>query len=114
MTDESRLQFSRREALCCGFAAGAAAFMAASHGAVAADSAPITRAIPSTGERLPVVGLGTDKFRRDEAGAVQTEIARLQQLGGTVIDTAAAYGDSEALIGAAVATLGIRDRLFIA
>jgi len=35
-------------------------------------------------------------------------------MGGTVIDTAAAYGDSEALIGEALAKLGNRDRMFVA
>jgi len=38
----------------------------------------------------------------------------MRELGGTVIDTAAAYGDSEALIGDALASLGTRDGMFIA
>jgi aryl-alcohol dehydrogenase-like predicted oxidoreductase len=38
----------------------------------------------------------------------------MNELGGSVIDTAAAYGDSEALIGDALAALGIRDRMFLA
>ena len=74
----------------------------------------ITKAIPSSGERLPAVGLGTDKFSADERAAIRTEIARLQQLGGTVIDTSADYGDSEALVGDALAGLGIRQRMFVA
>lgn len=78
----------------------------------------ITRAIPATGERLPVVGLGTDSFELEMRAAIQAEIQRLQQLGGTVIDTAPGYGkatgDSETLIGDALATLGIRDHMFIA
>ncbi len=74
----------------------------------------ITKAIPSTGEKLPAIGLGTDQFRESERAAIQAEIQRMQQMGGTVIDTAAAYGDSEALIGEALAALGIRDKLFLA
>lgn len=83
-------------------------------GAAWALSAPLTKPIPSTGERLPVVGLGTDKFRADERAVIQAEIQRMAQLGGKVIDTAAAYGDSEDVIGQSVAALGIRDRLFLA
>jgi len=74
----------------------------------------VTKAIPSTGERLPVVGLGTDKFRASARDAIQAEIKRMRELGGTVIDTAAAYGDSEALIGDALAALEIREGMFIA
>jgi aryl-alcohol dehydrogenase-like predicted oxidoreductase len=74
----------------------------------------ITKPIPSTGEHLPVVGLGTDKFRNGERAAIRQEIARMQQLGGTVIDTSADYGDSEALVGETLATLRLRDRMFVA
>ena len=74
----------------------------------------LTKAIPTTGEKLPAVGLGTDKFRASVRDATQAEIERMHQMGGTVIDTAAAYGDSEALIGEALAALGIRDRMFVA
>jgi aryl-alcohol dehydrogenase-like predicted oxidoreductase len=58
--------------------------------------------------------LGTDQFHDSEREAIQAEIQRMQQMGGTVIDTAAAYGDSEALIGDALAGLGIRGRMFLA
>jgi aryl-alcohol dehydrogenase-like predicted oxidoreductase len=74
----------------------------------------ITKAIPSTGEKLPVLGLGTDQFRDSEREAIQAEIQRMEQMGGTVIDTAAAYGDSEALIGDSLAALGTRDHVFLA
>ena len=82
--------------------------------AEAARSAVITKAIPSTGERLPAIGLGTDSFRSSERAAIQAEIKRMPDLGGTVIDTSADYGDSEQLIGEALQALGIRQRLFIA
>ena len=89
---------------------------AAAEAAVAgAASLPlITKPIPKSGERLPAIGLGTDAFRASERDAIQAEIGRMQQLGGTVIDTSADYGDSEALIGAALTRLGIRDRMFVA
>jgi len=74
----------------------------------------ITKAIPASGERLPAIGIGTDSFRESAREEIRAELARMASLGATVIDTAAAYGDSEALIGDALAQLGTRDRMFIA
>lgn len=109
---------SRRDALRSGLTAGAALLLRRPVWAATDPSAPdlplITKPIPSTGEKLPAVGLGTDKFRSSERDAIQAEIQRMQQMGGTVIDTAAAYGDSESLIGDSLAALGIRDRMFLA
>lgn len=78
------------------------------------QSPPVTKPIPSTGEPLPVIGLGTDAFYRSEQAAIRAEIERMVQLGGTVIDTASDYGDSEELIGEALAASGLRGRLFVA
>lgn len=83
----------------------------------AADAAAlplITKPIPVSGEKLPAVGLGTDSFNEAASGPIREELEQLPALGGKVIDTAAAYGDSEALIGAALASLGSRERMFLA
>jgi len=78
-------------------------------------SLPLVRkSIPSSGELLPAIGLGTDAFREDERDDIRAEIERMHSVGGTVIDTAAAYGDSEALIGDALAASGLRNRMFLA
>jgi aryl-alcohol dehydrogenase-like predicted oxidoreductase len=108
--------WSRRAAVCGGVAACVGGgFIRLAPGGEPASAAPlITRAIPSSGERIPAVGLGTDSFRASESDAIRAEIARMSELGGSVIDTAAAYGDSEALIGDALAALGIRERIFLA
>jgi aryl-alcohol dehydrogenase-like predicted oxidoreductase len=106
-------QLSRREALCGALAVGAGALWSVPALGASGSALPlITKAIPGTGERLPAIGLGTDKFQAEERVAIQAEIQRMQQLGGTVIDTAAAYGDSETLIGEALASS--RDRMFLA
>ncbi|HEX9472767.1 MAG TPA: aldo/keto reductase [Steroidobacteraceae bacterium] len=112
----NRLQFprSRRQVLRASLAIGAALALPRAAWADTGSLAPlVTKAIPGTGERLPVVGLGTDKFRASARDAIQAEIKRMRELGGTVIDTAAAYGDSEALIGDALAALGIREGMFL-
>jgi len=111
-----RSAVSRREAIRSGLIAYLGAGLARSSLAseTVATLPVIGKAIPSTGENLPVVGLGTDAFRSDASEAIRAEIQRMAELGGTVIDTAAAYGDSEALIGDALAAFGIRNRMFIA
>ncbi|HLY53343.1 MAG TPA: aldo/keto reductase [Steroidobacteraceae bacterium] len=74
----------------------------------------IAKAIPATGEWLPAIGIGTDSFRNALREEIRAELKRMHELGGAVIDTAAAYGDSEALIGEALESLAIRDKMFLA
>lgn len=78
----------------------------------------VTRPIPSTGERIPAVGLGTARVfdtaneatRRRARAVVQALIAN----GGRLIDTASTYGDAEIVLGDVIASGGLRDKLFIA
>jgi aryl-alcohol dehydrogenase-like predicted oxidoreductase len=74
----------------------------------------ITRPIPSSGEHVPVVGVGTNQFGRTDYDAVKAVLERMHALGGRVIDTAAVYGGSEAAIGRALGELNLRDEMFIA
>src|SRR5690606_32189977 len=60
----------------------------------------ITRAIPKTGERIPVVGLGSSATfaqvaRSEDVSAVREVLQALVQGGGTIFDTAPSYGASE-------------------
>jgi aryl-alcohol dehydrogenase-like predicted oxidoreductase len=108
---------SRREALRSGLLAGAGLGLAGKGWAAAGQTTDlplITKAIPSTGEKLPVVGLGTDKFSSDDRDAIRAEIKRMLEVGGTVIDTAAAYGESEALIGDALVADNLEGKMFLA
>jgi len=87
--------------------------------ALAADEPLMTRPIPRSGERLPVVGIGTAiifDFENDPARyAERRDVVRtLVAGGGKLIDTAAAYGHAEERVGDLVAELGVRDELFIA
>jgi len=78
----------------------------------------LTRAIPSTGERLPCVGLGTASvFDRDDTETRQhaSDVVRaLVAGGGRLIDTASTYGDAESVLGAVIAAGALRSRLFLA
>jgi diketogulonate reductase-like aldo/keto reductase len=113
METSSTSHLSRREALRGALAIGAGALLSRPVLGASGPALPlITKAIPATGEKLPAIGLGTDKFELDEREPILAEIHRMQELGATVIDTAAAYGDSEALVGEALAAS--RERMFIA
>lgn len=78
----------------------------------------ITRPIPSTGEPLPAVGLGTAAvFDTAGAGTLQSARAVVRALiddGGTVIDTASSYGDAERILGDVIGPSGLRNKIFIA
>ena len=107
---------TRREWL-QGLMGAGAALMLDRHLALAADSKLITRAIPRTGERLPIVGLGSSATfsqvaRSEDLTALQAVIERMVGLGGTVFDTAPAYGASEEVAGRIAQSLGITKRLF--
>lgn len=99
--------------------AAAAAMAMLLPAAFAQSAAPlITRVIPSSGERLPAVGLGTaEVFDTDGKATRQKAAAVIQALladGGTLIDTASTYGDAESILGAVTASAGLRAKLFVA
>ncbi len=118
MSKQANSGFSRRVFLEAGTFAGLGTLLVNPLGAIespAASSLPlITKAIPSSGERIPAIGIGTDSFREDLQDEIRAELQRMNELGGTVIDTAAAYGDSEDLIGQALVSLNARDKVFLA
>lgn len=77
----------------------------------------ITRAIPSTGERIPVVGLGSSATfasvaRTEDVSALREVLQALVDGGGAVFDTAPSYGASEEVAAALVNELGVGDRVF--
>ena len=106
---------TRREYLALTAQAGAA--LALPVELFAQAGAVVTRAIPKTGEQVPIVGLGSSATFSQVAGAADTEaiksvFAAMLEQGGTVFDTAPGYGASEEVAAKAVNELGVRDRLF--
>ena len=86
---------------------------------VAEDEQMMTRAIPSSGERLPVIGLGT--WQVFDVASTPGDIDLRAQIvdllidrGGSLIDTSPMYNRSETVIGDVIARSGNRDRLFLA
>src|SRR5256885_2961829 len=109
---------SSRRDLMLGIAGATALPLLARMNAMAAP-AMITRPIPSSGEAMPVIGLGTwsvfDVGEDSGARAPLKEVVRrLAETGGRMIDTSPMYGRAEAVTGDLVAELGVRPRVFLA
>ncbi len=100
-------------------AAGTAAAFLSPLSAFAQPLAPLTRSIPSSGESLPVVGLGTwitfnvgdDPELRDECTAVMKAFFRE---GGRLIDSSPMYGSSQQVVGYGLSKLERPSTLFCA
>jgi aryl-alcohol dehydrogenase-like predicted oxidoreductase len=76
-----------------------------------------TKAVPSTGERLAVIGVGTNNYSPttpEERQARREVLSGLTAAGASIIDTAPAYRQSEAVIGDLLADIGNRRQAFIA
>jgi diketogulonate reductase-like aldo/keto reductase len=85
----------------------------------AESSSPLERTIPSSGEKLPAVGLGT--WRTFDVGGSAAEreplrevLRRMLELGGRTVDSSPMYGTAESVVGDLAAELGITERLFLA
>jgi diketogulonate reductase-like aldo/keto reductase len=77
----------------------------------------LQRAIPSSGEMLPVIGLGTSgvfNATASEREPLEQVVAMLVKMGGKLIDTAPAYGQAETVTGEIATKLKLQDKLFLA
>jgi len=79
----------------------------------------IQKKIPSSGESIPVIGIGTARRYEDvktdpEKAPLRETLRQFQLLGGKVIDSSPSYGTAEAVVGELVDGLKIRDSLFLA
>jgi len=80
------------------------------------SSAMLTRTIPSSGEKLPVIGLGTWQafdvdLTADSRRQLEEVLSLFVKFGGRVIDSSPMYGRAEAVIGDLTASLRLRDSL---
>ena len=84
-----------------------------------ATSAMLVRPIPSTGETIPAVGLGTWQTFDVGGGASEREplrevLRRFVAGGGRVIDSSPMYGNSESVVGDLAAETGVAEKLWLA
>jgi aryl-alcohol dehydrogenase-like predicted oxidoreductase len=116
---------SRRDAVKLGLGASAALVLGRSQ--LLAEAMPstatqggalITRAIPSSGERVPVVGMGTAVIYQnptpEQLPPLRDTLRAFPEQGGNVLDTAPSYGRAESVVGDLLAELKNRDRYFLA
>ena len=83
------------------------------------SSQMLRRAIPSSGEKLPVIGLGTySVFDVDLDAQKEKQLAEVLQsfvkLGSRVVDSSPMYGRAESVIGALASKVGLHDKVFLA
>lgn len=94
--------------------------LGASQGQATSESETmLTRAIPSSGEKLPVIGLGTwqafdVELTSDNRKQLGNVLSLFLKLGGRVIDTSPMYGHAEDVIGELSTALGIQNKIFLA
>ena len=87
--------------------------------AASESSMMITRSVPSSGEKLPVIGLGTwSVFDVDLTPATRPQLGEVLSLlvkrGGRVVDSSPMYGRAEGVVGELAAQLHLLDSLFMA
>ena len=108
---------NRRDCLKLSALAGASSLLPASLLEAALRDDLITRAVPKTSEKLPIVGLGSSATFREVAGtpdadALSAVLEAMLEHGGTVFDTAPGYGASEEVAGRIVQELGAKEKIF--
>jgi len=112
------MNLNRRELLKIGLSAGASVLLPS--GGLLAQAGPLIRKkIPSTGETIPIIGIGTARRYEEihteaEKAPLRDTLRQFKELGGTVIDSSPTYGTAEAVVGDLVDELKIRDSLFLA
>jgi diketogulonate reductase-like aldo/keto reductase len=125
--DVDRTSLSRRDALrlmvaaagAAGSRPGGADALDQTSGDAGAEAAILQRSIPSSGDKIPAIGLGTwrtfDVGRSPAAREPLKEVLRrFVELGGRVIDSSPMYGAAEGVVGDLASELKILDSLFIA
>ncbi len=117
----NKTSYTRREAarLIGGAAVATSLWPVSSRAAEKATSAQLLRAIPSTGEKIPALGLGTSQTfdvggSAADRGPLREVLRRFVELGGKVVDTSPMYGRAEEVIGDLTSELKVRDSLFLA
>jgi aryl-alcohol dehydrogenase-like predicted oxidoreductase len=112
------MDIHRRTVIKTGLALGAT--MLLPRAGLGAQAQPLLqKKIPSSGEGIPIIGIGTARRYEDvktdaEKAPLRETLRQFQALGGKVIDSSPSYGTAEAVVGELADGLKIRDSLFLA
>ena len=107
----------RRRLLHLALGAGAALGLGSRLASGASSRTLISRAIPSSGEKIPVVGLGSSATFRtvaqgEDVASLREVLKAMVDHGASVFDTAPSYGASEEVAGRLAGELGITRKIF--
>ena len=106
---------SRRDALKIGAGVGLTmTFGRLEAFAATQQSTLIQKPIPSSGEKIPVIGMGTARYFDAVTPELREVIKRLPALGGKVIDLSPSYSNAETVVGDIIAELKNRPSYFLA
>jgi aryl-alcohol dehydrogenase-like predicted oxidoreductase len=113
------MHLSRRNFLKAGLGIGAACMGFPSNPLRAQSASLLQKKIPSSGESIPIIGLGTARRYEEvktaaEKAPLRETILKFKELGLKVIDSSPSYGTAEAVVGEIVDGLKVRDALFLA
>jgi aryl-alcohol dehydrogenase-like predicted oxidoreductase len=110
------MAISRRLFTQAGLSTGALLAVNPSYSAL--ETQLIQRHIPSTGETLPIIGVGTNRYGvgddQNARNTLKEALKKFHELGGTLIDTAPTYGSSELVLSDLINDLDIQKDLFLA
>lgn len=111
------MNMNRRSFL--GYSVGSVGLSALGMSPVIAQSGNlITKPIPKTGEQMPLMGLGTNRYGAGTSAKARAPllatVRKFTELGGKLIDTAPSYRGSEGVLGSLIAEAGLRDDLLMA
>ena len=112
------MKISRREMLKIGAGTGAGLLLGELP-VFAQDEPLLMRAVPSSGEEIPAVGLGSARTfsvggSSEERAPLREVLGLFYELGGRFFDTAPSYGSSERVAGQLAQELGVQSELFFA
>jgi aryl-alcohol dehydrogenase-like predicted oxidoreductase len=107
---------SRRDALKVGLGVGLALTIDRRDlfAAMTQQSVLIQKPIPSTGEKIPVIGMGTARYFDTVTPELREVLKRFPDLGGRVVDLSPSYSNAETVVGDIIAELNARPRYFLA
>ncbi len=108
----------KRRDVICTLAAGLTGIVPGS-AAGAAAPAMLAKRVPSSGDMLPVIGMGTWQtfnvgHKPEERASLENVLREFVALGGRVVDSSPMYGTAEQVLGDLSAKLGVRSKLFVA
>ena len=112
------MKLTRRDLIRMGAAGAGLAALGGVSPLLAETSELIEVTVPSSGVRLPAVGIGTVSFRgtvgSDDMAPFRETLETFHRLGGRVVDTSPNYGNSEQVLGHLLGDGGLRGDVFMA